>query len=96
MMTIYDLIYSEFTARNCEDAIREQYPQAVLKDASDNGCLGRFSVEMEVDKNEWLSFLFTSGIFGFSLMSHQERFEDTENYMCLMKQAVEIKETQSE
>ena len=93
-MNIFDLIYAEEHRAECEKDIKGRYPQAVLEDASDFLHIGRFSVSMEVDKNEWLLFLFTHGIFDLSLMSEMERFEDSENYIRLMKEAVEIKENE--
>lgn len=95
MSEIYDLIYAGEYRQEVETKIQAAYPEAVLEDASDFVHEGRFSVEMEVDEEEWLLFLFTSGIFSLSFISELTRGDKPELYMRLMRKAVELKESES-
>ncbi len=92
---IYDLIYAGEHRKKAERTIQGAYPKAVLGDASDFIHYGRFSVEMEIEEEEWLLFLFLSGIFQVSLAAGLIKRENPELYSSLIKRAARLLENES-
>lgn len=60
---MYDLIYSG----SYKDELKVLFPSAIFKDASDEIHEYRYSIEVEIDKTEYMRIIFLNGFGEISL-----------------------------
>ena len=60
---MYDLIYAENhdEHKDIKEIIEKEYQKADVKDGSDQIHKNRFSVEFDIDQEEWFSFILKKG-----------------------------------
>ena len=60
---MYDLIYAENHQdyKEIKETIKLEYPQAIVKDASDQIHEYRFSVVFDIGEKDWLVFMIRNG-----------------------------------
>lgn len=88
---IYDLIYGDDEdTEEKQKAMMKQYPDCKIKDASDWLHQGRFSIEMEVDTQDYFLFLMRSGIALSSFMTQTTMMDNEDVHRDAFIKAMEI------
>lgn len=84
---MYDLIYTDTheTYKEIRDIIKNEY-DAKIKDASDAIHTNRFSVEFDIEKQDWYKFILQKGFALCSLNFQMAMHQDPENIKALIEE----------
>lgn len=90
---MYDLLYCDEHQDEVRAMVADDYPNAVIQNASDFMHPGRISVDTKCDDDEWLLWLMRKGIHKLSFFWGIVCMEEPERMAVLAKQVIEgIKE----
>lgn len=86
---MYDLIYAENYEdyKEIRDIIKEEYPKAKIEDGSDSVHTNRFSVEFEIDKDDWFLSILKKGFAMCSLNFQLEIGKNPDRIKSLVEQS---------
>lgn len=82
---MYDLIYAEDEYEKCKVAVKEAFPDVVIKDASDDIHRGQFSVEFDDKKRSQTDYRMGLIEYGLALCSLNFQLAKTEEIKELVK-----------
>lgn len=86
---IYDLLYCGEHREEIEAIVRESFPEAEVKDASDEIHRGRFSVQMEYEDDDWMLWVMRKGLHDLSFHWNIMKMQNPERLKPLLMQVIE-------
>ena len=88
---MYDLLYmSDRTGYNhLKNSMLKKWPAAIIEDSSDDIHPYRFSIDIDIDKDEYLLSAFVNGFFNCSFFCQMLHETEYNKYLYAMRKTVE-------
>ena len=86
---MYDLLYCGEHEQEIRAMVEKEFPDATIKNASDDIHRGRFSIEMDCNDDDWMLFVMRHGIHEISFEWQVLKMDDPDRLKPLIKQVVD-------